>query len=276
MTTTLKSLVLDQEPDFIVIEDGVPYLTNWNYFNPNNRTSPKVIDEGTNIDGLLSIDLDELDFPIITWEDLSSIVEALNKRIAANLPFAHFNIRIPAFLYRMALGLHLFENNKAKYLNDIATSQDPMVMVAVSMVLMEEKKKKIQKEYGFSVNGVFSTTAGEPSFAYTCELGSINDGELILVAPIKTEEIHQIINSVVLHNRSIGKLNNTVFSSPDFKLHSGETLRLKVVQVTNDQARMRYGKLYPLYQLFIGDKNNLLPGEDGYDVNFKQDIKHTL
>lgn len=276
MTTLLKSLVLDQEPNFIIIEDGVPYITNWNYFNPNDKTPPKVIDVSTNIDGMLSINLDELDLPQVRWEDLMLVVEALNKRIDANLPFAHFNIRIPAFLYRIALGLYLFKDNKFKYLNDIATSQDPMVLVSVALVLMEEKKKKIQKENGFVVNGVFSTTEGEPSFAYTEGLGVVNDGELILVAPIKTEEIHHIINSVVLHNQSIGKVNNTVFSSPDFKLHSGEALRLSIVQVTNEQACIRYGKLHPLYQLFIGDKNNLLPGEEGYDVNFKQDIKHSL
>lgn len=61
-------------------------------------------------------------------------------------------------------------------------------------------------------------------------------------------------------------------------LLNGEDLRCKYVDVSNKHhlknfMTVRVNEVNKVFQMYLADKNNILPDEDGYDISFDQEVK---
>ena len=142
--------------------------------------------------------------------------------------------------------------------------------------LDEEHKQRIEKG-GFTVQCVTS----DPALVYTVGL-SIDTGiELACQASIDMKILYQVVNEAALVIKEKGLVEEMV--SAQYKVGE-ENLRVKLVLVENkdklvDNVTLGMGnskwldkRPESIYQVFVGDEGNKLPGEEGYNERFVQEF----
>lgn len=128
------------------------------------------------------------------------------------------------------------------------------------------------KEHGhadFRVAGLGSYTVG------------LSDRGFELFSPLSFEFLPTVYN----HIAQLPSVEDGLVTEIDSLQVKGEPLRVKLKEITDrDQIVFIYQNLtlavaqrYPigsqtLYNVYVGDKNNLLPGEPGYDTGWKQNF----
>ena len=134
-------------------------------------------------------------------------------------------------------------------------------------------------KHGFAIQGVFAVKDDSPSFAYTYGLSkaAVPGVELICVCKINVNAISNIVFEVT--NELMKTPNHDIAVLESNKpcigyLANGEELRYNIVELTDEDhehcCRLNTGTIQKVYQIFIGDAKNLLPGEEGYDASLLQ------
>lgn len=134
--------------------------------------------------------------------------------------------------------------------------------------------QKVIDKVGYAIQGVFGD--GKP-VCYTIGLTPLLGAEILTTAPISLDTLYQMlrtnIDDFIKNKQSIPV---DVFSGGYLK--NGDELRCKLVDVSTNKdvlnfITVRTCNVDKVYQLYFGDINNILPGEDGYDNNFDQELK---
>lgn len=133
---------------------------------------------------------------------------------------------------------------------------------------------------GFTVQGVHA----EVSYAYTVGLTSLYGLELVLRCPADASTLGAVVNCVAERLKT-QPMPETVFELEEFHI-GGKPMRVKLMvcedvpklieSVATGLGNPEYMALPPehVYQILIADAGNLLPGEDGYNQAFNQDLHH--
>ena len=142
---------------------------------------------------------------------------------------------------------------------------------------------RIIHDHDFAIQGVFDTN---PTFIYSVGAAIKTDAEFICIANADIRVLHQILDPIIRDIIVTGKIPTEEFNAAVTK--DGHDLRGRLVDVTFDplvQANvvMRViqtkdgisigdNHTIDIYQLILGDDNNIMPGEPGYDTKFIQSL----
>lgn len=139
----------------------------------------------------------------------------------------------------------------------------------------QEIQKAIDK-VGYAIQGVFPNDEGI-CVCYTVGLTPLLGAECIVAGPISLQTLYQTLRS------NIDELikDKEQLSEKEFvggTLLNGEDLRCKYVDISNKQhvknfMTVRVNEVNKVFQMYLADKNNILPDEDGYDTSFDQEVK---
>lgn len=273
--SNLQKLDLQSLPRFVVAKDGIFTEVTWNYFNPEwDQTNPNTPEhmplvlsdeEVINAEFVLDLDGQEGSVPV-TWDNILKAVEGINTRIDNNLPFDHFtNYTNPTFFYRIAMGIATWGDD---YLNELKSNVESFVLVSMAHVLVKAKEQEHIAKIGFSVKGVFPTKEGGINFAYTIGL----DRGLVIAGVFSLETMNQIINVI---GRSADD-DRWVIGKPlemeEFVI-GDKPLRVQL-NIVEHNSLLEWAKASSniLIQVVVGDENNILPSEEGYNDELKQDL----
>lgn len=135
--------------------------------------------------------------------------------------------------------------------------------------IMQQHQAAIDK-IGFSIQCVFSNYPEDPCFCYTLGLSQRLGAEIIIVAPCSVQILHGILYQTVIDCINKGQLVVGKIESTEYKIKDGTPLRLEIVELDPSSPNanvfnLRLGEISKFYQLYVGDKHNLLPNEEGYD-----------
>lgn len=120
----------------------------------------------------------------------------------------------------------------------------------------------------------------EPSYGYTVGGIPIMGGELLFIGNVPQETIAGIVNHFMGTYKAEGGYVDDVNAVGTLSSSGGE-IRHRVIQkdlidfvvdylVKVNDLFPDFDEETPVYILEIGDENNVLPGEDGYNENFLQ------
>lgn len=143
------------------------------------------------------------------------------------------------------------------------------------MYNVEEHVQKLINYYGFAVIGVFDDKGQADNALYTVGLSNILGYELMVVTPGRIESAHILLNDLVksLKNKNEPEL----VTHADAVLSDGSLLRAKIEDITHikeahDIVTMRSCEVTKIMQFVLADSKNLLPGEDGHDPVWSQNL----
>lgn len=137
-----------------------------------------------------------------------------------------------------------------------------------------QKHNDAIQHVGFSVQGVFATVPDEPSFCYTVGLSKKLGAEIIIIAPANVQTLHSILYQTVVDCINKGEITTGKFELSEFQMRYKDdkvNLRAEIVELANDAPNanvlnIRVGDVTKVYQLYVGDRQNLLPNEEGFDI----------
>lgn len=147
-------------------------------------------------------------------------------------------------------------------------------------VSIERQMDEHIRHFGWGVMGVFDDSDPGPTHAYTVGLVLSHGFELAANAVISIKVIQPLLNELGMRIKK-GHPWREGFSSDSFTVTvDGITypLRVGVRKVSKTAVEevtpfaFRRAETFDVYQLILADKRNILPTEDGYDVNFKQTL----
>lgn len=130
--------------------------------------------------------------------------------------------------------------------------------------------------YGYAVLGVFDDKGTDDNVLYTVGLTPILGYEMVAITPGSIQTMTIIMNDMI----KLLKQNN----EPQFveyipaTLKDGKTdLRGKIVDVSDNQkilefVTVRVCEVKKVMQFVVADSKNLLPGEEGHDIRWKQSL----
>lgn len=153
--------------------------------------------------------------------------------------------------------------------------------------LKKEKRHLAFKQRGYSVEIV--DRRNQIPYAFSVGLSNRIGYELILSYPGDPSQLEAVVE-MVSRTAIVGVgtrrlIPNEVATLPDISV-KGEPLRFVINKKTEPgrvvrhkapvMSSRRYVQRKPkhIYQILIGDENNLLPGEDGYNEAFTQNLHH--
>ena len=126
-------------------------------------------------------------------------------------------------------------------------------------------------EYGYAIMGVL----GNNTVCYTVGLTPILGYELVVSLPANPNVIHIIINDFISEQKENNDVSGIKYPGM-FK--DGTPLRGKLEDVSDEidvlnVIAARRCEVNKVYQLYLADENNLLPGEAGYNYEkMKQSV----
>lgn len=136
--------------------------------------------------------------------------------------------------------------------------------------------QKVIDQVGYAIQGVFPNEEGI-CVCYTIGLAPLLGAECIVAGQISLQTLYQTLRS------NIDELikDKEQLSEKEFvggTLLNGEDLRCKYVDVSNKHhlknfMTVRVNEVNKVFQMYLADKNNILPDEDGYDISFDQEVK---
>ncbi len=134
-----------------------------------------------------------------------------------------------------------------------------------------EQHRDNAKRVGFSVQAVFPNFPEDPAFCYTVGLCEKLGAEIIIVAPGSTQILYGILSQTVIDCINKGEITVGKIELSEYKLGNGDHLRAEIIELDPQSPNanvfnLRLGDINKFYQVYVGDKNNLLPGEEGYDT----------
>lgn len=142
--------------------------------------------------------------------------------------------------------------------------------------------KKIA-EHGHFIQGVFDPEGKEPNIAYTVGLEEKLGAELIVIAGVDISILHEIVNDVAGQLLSESTITEGKRTASSMTVANGNgDLRINLVRAAPNSAEAARIKVRPkshygvppkaVYQIFLGDEQNKLPGEEGYNDSFIQTL----
>ena len=126
-------------------------------------------------------------------------------------------------------------------------------------------------EYGYAIVGVL----GNNVVCYTVGLTPILGYELVVSLPANPSVIHIIMNDFIAEQKENNDVSGIKYPAA-FK--DGTSLRGKLEDVSDEidilnVITVRRCEVNKVYQLYLADENNLLPGEAGYNYEkMKQSV----
>lgn len=139
---------------------------------------------------------------------------------------------------------------------------------------MDEQEKYAIEQQGFAVRNVFSNEPTDKwkSYSYTTGLSDKHRFEVLVVNAGKSSgNLLADAVKLLLEKKLVPNTPGTM----DNFLTNGEPLRVKAVELqptskTFMHIREFVGKVDKIYQIYVGDQTNKLPGETGYNEDFLQ------
>lgn len=184
----------------------------------------------------------------------------------------------PEFSAVIDTALSLHESGAGDSVAVTDTLMEIIVVTNTARLKVEHEQRVAQG--GFTVQGVHT----EVSYAYTVGLTSLCGLELIVRCHADAQTLGAVVN-VVAERLKTQPLPETVFELEEFHI-GGKPMRVKLMvcedvpklieSVATGLGNPEYMALPPehVYQILIADAGNLLPGEDGYNQAFNQDLHH--
>jgi hypothetical protein len=145
--------------------------------------------------------------------------------------------------------------------------------IALSQITVKENQ--LIKEHGFTTMNVFDNETGM-NFSHTVALSGHAGFEVIVMAALDTGILHRLAIRVAESYTKDGPKIEEGIHVGWLKNQSGEDMRFELVEIVAGQVlgkliKTTRGEVKRVMQVLIADKNNILPGESGYDTEgFKQ------
>lgn len=146
--------------------------------------------------------------------------------------------------------------------------------MTVAISVIKAKENKLIKEHGYTKQFV-TAGADTPPFCYSIGLTAQTGFEVLCVAALPMEHLACMVDYVAKSYLPGGEpFLPGIYEG--WLIGKGEIpLRTQLKEVVLEQARKEYvmntrGEVTRVFQVLIADKNNVLPGEPGYDIEFLQ------
>ena len=159
-----------------------------------------------------------------------------------------------------------------------AGSLEDKKMALVSSWMNEMQRAAAEKQ-GFSIHNVFSNDPVDTwhRYSYTAHLTSKLNYDLLLVncGHYSGHNLAEIAKWLI---ETGGVIEGEVFTMPGITVNkvplrmvASTQMPVDEVATTRMQGAINHG-MTQYVQIFVGDKNNILPGEEGYDITFDQTL----
>ena len=146
--------------------------------------------------------------------------------------------------------------------------------MTIALSQMRNKEDRLIAQHGYTTNNVFDNDSGL-NFAYSVGLTDKAGFEVIAMAALPLDYLHGLVCKVA--SSYISELPNITQGIYEGWMtnQNGQQMRFEVVEVAAGQVLGKLinntrGEVKRVMQILISDKNNILPLEEGYDVEFKQ------
>lgn len=151
--------------------------------------------------------------------------------------------------------------------------------IALVSSWMKEMQRAAAEKQGFSIHNVFSNDPVDTwhRYSYTAHLTSKLNYDLLLVncGHYSGQNLADIAKWLI---ETGGVIEGEVFTMPGITVNkvplrmvASAQIPVDEVATTRMQGAITQG-MTQYVQIFIGDKNNILPGEEGYDSTFDQTL----
>ena len=140
---------------------------------------------------------------------------------------------------------------------------------------MEKDLESIIAAYGYAVLGVFDDEGTDDNVLYTVGLTPILGYEMVAITPGSIETMNIVLNDMIeqLKENNEPQLVEHIPAT----LKDGTNLRGKIQDVSDNQKILefitfRVCEVKKVMQFVVADSKNLLPGEEGHDIRWKQSL----
>ena len=140
---------------------------------------------------------------------------------------------------------------------------------------MEKDLESIIAAYGYAVLGVFDDEGTDDNVLYTVGLTPILGYEMVAITPGSIETMNIVLNDMIeqLKENNEPQLVEHIPAT----LKDGTNLRGKIQDVSDNQKILefitfRVCEVKNVMQFVVADSKNLLPGEEGHDIRWKQSL----
>lgn len=161
------------------------------------------------------------------------------------------------------------------------TAQTPDLEVQASDEIKEAAIAKsiddVIAEYGFAIQASFDPTYMRPTFMYTVGLTDHIGAELVAVCEAEVMALHKLFNTAA----QLAIIDGPQCLNKEYEiglLLDGETPHIGEIVDVSDRPELdelitvKRGDVKAVYQLYIGDDNNRLPGDPQYNEDWIYDL----
>ena len=129
--------------------------------------------------------------------------------------------------------------------------------------------------YGYAVLGVFDDEGTDDNVLYTVGLTPILGYEMVAITPGSIETMNIVLNDMIEQLKENNEPQLVEYIPATLK--DGTNLRGKIQDVSDDQKILefitfRVCEVKKVMQFVVADSKNLLPGEEGHDIRWKQSL----
>ena len=140
---------------------------------------------------------------------------------------------------------------------------------------LEDGLQSIIAAYGYAVLGVFDDEGTDDNVLYTVGLTPILGYEMVAITPGSIETMNIVLNDMIEQLKENNEPQLVEYIPATLK--DGTNLRGKIQDVSDDQKILefitfRVCEVKKVMQFVVADSKNLLPGEEGHDIRWKQSL----
>lgn len=140
---------------------------------------------------------------------------------------------------------------------------------------MEKDLESIIAAYGYAVLGVFDDEGTDDNVLYTVGLTPILGYEMVAITPGSIETMNIVLNDMIEQLKENNEPQLVEYIPATLK--DGTNLRGKIQDVSDNQKILefitfRVCEVKKVMQFVVADSKNLLPGEEGHDIRWKQSL----
>lgn len=230
------------------------------------------VTESSDHDGVLDIYFSLANIPSV--DDMARVKESMGIHYV-NLPVRNRELLATGYLQELFVELKWTKDDYFTWLADKSiTTQDKLIVIFRGII--KSKRKEDVSKHGFSIQMV-SGNPGDKwgTYGYTVGLSGSAGYELVVVngGPIAANILSSLSKQALDKSLELDKILTLL----DFKVVDGGGLRVVIKDIDLDSPTAngclgKIGNVTNIKQIFLGDSNNILPGEGGYDTGFVQTL----
>lgn len=140
---------------------------------------------------------------------------------------------------------------------------------------MEKDLESVIAAYGYAVLGVFDDEGTDDNVLYTVGLTPILGYEMVAITPGPIQTMNIVLNDMIEQLKENNEPQLVEYIPATLK--DGTNLRGKIQDVSDNQKILefitfRVCEVKKVMQFVVADSKNLLPGEEGHDIRWKQSL----